>query len=53
MKTSDFDYELPAELIAQQPLTDRTASRMTAGKFPSNVTANGFFFNVRRNPCGT
>lgn len=28
MKTSDFDYELPDELIAQQPLVDRTASRM-------------------------
>jgi S-adenosylmethionine:tRNA ribosyltransferase-isomerase len=28
VKTSDFDYDLPAELIAQQPLADRTASRM-------------------------
>ena len=28
MKTSDFDYDLPAELIAQQPLADRAASRM-------------------------
>jgi S-adenosylmethionine:tRNA ribosyltransferase-isomerase len=28
MKTSEFDYEFPAELIAQQPLSDRTASRM-------------------------
>ena len=28
MKTADFDYELPAELIAQQPLADRSASRM-------------------------
>ena len=28
MKTSDFDYELPAELIAQQPLADRAAARM-------------------------
>ena len=28
MKTSDFDYELPPELIAQQPLADRAASRM-------------------------
>ena len=27
-KTSDFDYELPRELIAQTPLKDRTASRM-------------------------
>jgi S-adenosylmethionine:tRNA ribosyltransferase-isomerase len=28
MKTSDFDYELPPELIAQKPLAERAASRM-------------------------
>jgi S-adenosylmethionine:tRNA ribosyltransferase-isomerase len=28
MLISDFDYELPVELIAQQPLADRAASRM-------------------------
>jgi S-adenosylmethionine:tRNA ribosyltransferase-isomerase len=28
MHISDFDYDLPAELIAQQPLADRGASRM-------------------------
>jgi S-adenosylmethionine:tRNA ribosyltransferase-isomerase len=28
MRLSDFDYTLPPELIAQQPLADRTASRM-------------------------
>jgi len=28
MKIADFDYELPEKLIAQQPLTDRAASRM-------------------------
>jgi len=28
MHLSDFDYELPPELIAQQPLSDRSASRM-------------------------
>ena len=28
MKTSEFDYELPQELIAQTPLKDRTGSRM-------------------------
>lgn len=27
-KTSDFDYDLPAELIAQTPLSDRSSSRM-------------------------
>ena len=30
MKTSDFYYELPEELIAQDPLEDRGASRMLA-----------------------
>ncbi len=28
MKTSDFDYELPPELIAQEPLSERAGSRM-------------------------
>ncbi len=28
MKLSDFDYHLPPELIAQEPLEDRSASRM-------------------------
>lgn len=28
MKTADFDYELPQELIAQQPLAERDASRL-------------------------
>ena len=28
MKTSDFNYELPKELIAQDPLADRSSSRL-------------------------
>ncbi len=28
MKLSDFDYTLPEELIAQEPLSDRTAARL-------------------------
>ena len=28
MKTSDFYYELPEELIAQDPLSDRASSRL-------------------------
>ena len=28
MKTSDFYYDLPEELIAQDPLEDRSASRL-------------------------
>lgn len=30
MLISDFDYDLPPELIAQEPLAERTASRMLA-----------------------
>ena len=28
MRTDDFDYELPQELIAQTPLEDRSSSRL-------------------------
>ena len=28
MKTDDFDYDLPEELIAQTPLKDRSSSRL-------------------------
>ena len=28
MKKSDFHYELPEDLIAQEPLTERSASRL-------------------------
>ena len=28
MNVSDFDYELPEELIAQTPLKDRSSSRL-------------------------
>lgn len=28
MRTADFDYDLPTELIAQYPLSERTASRL-------------------------
>jgi S-adenosylmethionine:tRNA ribosyltransferase-isomerase len=30
LRTSDFDYHLPPELIAQEPLPDRAASRLLA-----------------------
>ncbi|MGW8144771.1 MAG: S-adenosylmethionine:tRNA ribosyltransferase-isomerase, partial [Anaerolineales bacterium] len=28
MKTSDFDYDLPSQFIAQQPIEPRDASRL-------------------------
>ena len=42
MKTSDFDYHLPEELIAQTPLLDRSSSRLLilereSGKFEDHV----------------
>ena len=32
MKTSDFYYDLPKELIAQDPLEDRSSSRLRASQ---------------------
>ncbi len=45
MKTSDFDYVLPDELIARYPLPDRTASRLLhiegpAGRFEDRLFAD-------------
>ncbi len=43
MKTSDFFYELPEELIAQDPLTDRSASRlMVLNKNNKNIEHRSF-----------
>ena len=28
LRTADFDYDLPPELVAQEPLPERSASRM-------------------------
>jgi S-adenosylmethionine:tRNA ribosyltransferase-isomerase len=43
MKKSDFNYELPAELIAQHPLADRTASRMLCLDKGSGKVQDRFF----------
>ena len=45
MKTSDFYYDLPEELIAQTPLEDRTSSRLmlldkTTGEIRHDVFRN-------------
>ena len=43
MKTSDFDYELPEELIAQTPLKDRASSRlMVLDKVTGNIEHKKF-----------
>lgn len=44
MKTSDFYYELPQELIAQEPLSDRSASRlMTLDKHTGEISHKHFY----------
>lgn len=46
MKTSDFDYELPKELIAQTPLADRTSSRMLVVHKNSGKLEHRHFFDI-------
>src|ERR1041384_1140808 len=48
MKTSDFDYDLPAELIAQQPLADRAASRMMVVNRDTGEIRHDQFRNLDR-----
>ena len=44
MKTSDFYYDLPPELIAQTPLDDRSSSRLlTLGKTSGELCHKHFF----------
>lgn len=43
MKTSDFYFDLPQELIAQDPLTDRSSSRLLVlDRYNGNVTHKVF-----------
>jgi S-adenosylmethionine:tRNA ribosyltransferase-isomerase len=43
MELKDFDYDLPPELIAQHPLTERDTSRlMVLGRTGGGVTHGGF-----------
>ena len=43
MKTSDFHYELPAELIAQAPLPERSASRLLVVPAGEGASLNSMF----------
>ena len=47
MNVSDFDYELPTELIAQDPLTDRAASRLLVLDKESGAICHGTFQDIR------
>jgi S-adenosylmethionine:tRNA ribosyltransferase-isomerase len=46
MKTADFDYHLPSELIAQEALADRTASRMMVVNRATDGICHDHFRNL-------
>ena len=48
MKTSDFYYELPEELIAQDPLEDRSSSRLLYLNRESGEITHGVFTDVKK-----
>lgn len=48
MRTSDFDYRLPPELIAQRPLDDRAASRMMVVDRTTGGIRHDQFHNIHR-----
>ena len=46
MKTEDFDYELPKELIAQTPLTKRDESRLLVLERKTGNITHDIFHNI-------
>jgi S-adenosylmethionine:tRNA ribosyltransferase-isomerase len=46
MKTADFDYHLPEELIAQTPLADRSASRLLVMNRQSGQIQHSHFHHI-------
>ncbi|MFH1946844.1 MAG: tRNA preQ1(34) S-adenosylmethionine ribosyltransferase-isomerase QueA [Candidatus Magasanikbacteria bacterium] len=46
MKTSDFDYNLPQELIAQHPVTPRDSSRMMVVDRENKNTEHKHFYDI-------
>lgn len=46
MKTSDFYYDLPHELIAQTPMAERTASRLLIYDRAGGTITDGAFYDV-------
>ncbi len=47
MKVSDFDYELPEELIAQDPLEDRSSSRLLVLDKETGAVRHDVFRNIK------
>lgn len=48
MKTSDFYYDLPKELIAQDPLEDRSSSRLLHLSKEDGAITHGYFTDIPR-----
>ena len=48
MKTSDFYYDLPQELIAQDPLADRASSRLLVLDPVTGKTAHHSFYEIKK-----
>ena len=48
MKTSDFYYDLPPELIAQTPLERRDGSRLLTLDKRTGETGHGHFYDLPR-----
>ena len=46
MKASDFDYQLPADLIAQEPLADRSASRLLVLDRSTSTVSHRHFADI-------
>ena len=46
MKTSDFDYYLPEELIAQTPLKDRSSSRLLVLDKNTGIIEHKHFYDI-------
>ena len=46
MKLSDFDYQLPPELIAYQPLAERTQSRLLVVDKRSQAFSDHYFYEL-------
>ena len=51
MKTSDFFYELPPELIAQDPLEDRSSSRLLCLDRSSGKYQHEYFHDLPGHLC--
>jgi S-adenosylmethionine:tRNA ribosyltransferase-isomerase len=46
MKTDDFDFKLPEELIAQHPLQDRSSSKLMVVDIEKKEIEHHHFFNI-------